>query len=344
MASESTTTNRMSPASSPRPGNSPPETSFPLEESLLYLDRRTLRGRAIDRGSEEILGRLPSVDVTAAVGGETLAYVVPSAPSPQDEDFIALPELHVREVATGSESLIGPGVAPLWHPGGTRLAYLEPRGERVCEGEICEGSAAVVIADVRNEQRRTVLRPGRWVLLAWLGNDLVVADQDGQSAMVVDVAGDVEELDLAPNQFWGASPDGRWVVAVRGGEVRFLHSARGPRASWSVDLSGRVLAAGSWSPTSDALAAVVLGPGGSGRSTLALIDRTTGLDEVEGSRGAAGPVLWVPDGSSYVYVRSSGRRGLRLEAVHCEIDDPAGCTPVLSWTRGVIPLALASRR
>ena len=88
---------------------------------------------------------------------------------------------------------------------------------------------------------------------------------------------------------------------------------------------------------------VLNGRGGSGGSSLALIDPMSGIHVVEGSSGAAGPVLWGANGSSFVYVRSSGSRALRLEAVHCELDDPTGCTPVLSWARGVTLLAVSSR-
>ena len=332
-ASESTVT-----SSSPESSSSP-EKTIAGEEGLLYLDGRTLRRLSLDRDFEEALGRVPSADVTASVGGDALAYIVPSAPSAQDEDFVALPDLYVRDVGGGGESLIGSGVGPLWHPDGRRLAYLEPRGPRVCEAETCEGTAAVVIADVEEEQRNTVLGQGRWALLAWLGDALVVADRDTASTVVVDMTGSVEQLGLSPDEFWGASPDGRWVAAVEGDVLRFLPAPGAAQAPQAVDISGRILAEGAWAPTSDVIAAVVLDERGG--SSLALIEPAGGLDEVEGSRGAAGPVLWASDGSSYVYVRSSGRRGLRLEAVHCELGPRPKCARLLSWARGISPLALS---
>ena len=286
--------------------------------------------REIASDDESVIGRLPSVDAIASPGGESIAYVV-SAGAAEDEDFVAEPELHVKSLASDEDTTIGPGLSPIWDPAGERLAYIEPQDIRACEAEFCEASSSVVVADLVAETRRTLLRPERWSLLGWVGDELLVVDPDRPAVLLVAPDGEVDRLDFVPGEFWGASPDGRWMVTTTGRSYE-LSPLRGSPAT-PIDLPpGGVLGSGAWAPTGDRFVAVLL-RGAS--SELVAVDTTGRVETIEGSKGAEGPVIWAPDGSSFVYARGAG---LRLEAAHCEVDGP--CRSLFSWARGVTLLAL----
>lgn len=268
-----------------------------------------------------------------------LAYVVAEETVPEDEDFIERPELHLRDLATGEDTVVGPGHAPLWHPEGRSLAYLEPREVRECEGEVCEGEATVVIADAVEEERRTLLEAGNWALLGWLGDRVLVADQVSAGTRLVGV-GYSRRLDVPPNSVWGASPDGSWIVEVETDGLRFDPAPGLTGRSRRVDLAGSIPGEGSWSPTAERLGVVLLKPGAGLRATeLGLVEPDGGLRRVPGSGGTSGPVLWSRDGDSFVYARAAGRRGLRLEAVLCGAE-ALECRALFSWAQGVALLAL----
>lgn len=301
-------------------------------EALLYVRKGRLLRLDIGTGEVEKLGRLSAGAAIASPDGSSLAYVVDEGAS-GEEDFLADPKLHLRELG-GTDTTIGPGLSPTWHPSGDRLAYLEPGEARVCEGEVCEGSSSVVVADLAEETRRTLLPDGRWGLFGWSGDDLLVAVVDDDSALpmvqAVSEDGKTEPLELVPSELWGASPDGSTLVTVSAG--RTLLESRADGSKRPLDLGDGILGEGSWSPSSERLGAVLLR---GGDSTLVLADLSGEVTEVEDSNGAAGPVLWSSVGSSFVYVRE---RGLRLEAVHCA--SPSACRPLFDWPRGVALLAL----
>ena len=310
------------------------------EQGLLYLEGYTLHHLTLEDEQDETIGRLRSVDVVASSDGNAVAYVVAEAGATGDEDFVARPELHVRDLASGGDTVIGPGHAPLWHPEGRRLAYLEPSAVRKCEGEVCEGGSSVVVADLESEQRRTVLAEGTWSLLAWLGDGLLVADQAASETLLVDDRSS-SRLEVAPRGLWGASPDGRWIVEVDGDGLRFVPGPTSTGPSPRVDLQGSIPGEGSWSPAADRLGVVLLAPGRGLRATeLGLVEPGGGVRRVPRSAGASGPVLWSPGGDSFVYTRAAGPRGLRLEAVLCSAEEALECRPLFSWAQGVALLAL----
>ena len=255
----------------PLPGPLAPTTSTPVEDgpaqSLLYLDGRDLRSFDLTTGRDRLLGRAPSTDAVAAPDGRHIAYVASSSPAPDDEDFIAAPELRIGEVVSGNSSTVGPGYSPLWSPDGTRLAALVPADVRTCEGEACLGTVSAAMIDPVTGARTTVVEPGRMSLLGWWGDRLLVGLQDPPSVIAAAMDGSHERLDLVPNELWGPSPDGEALLVVDEDSAGFRRSEDAGDAG-SVALDGLVLGEGAWAPDSSAVAAVGLGPG---RSELVLL-------------------------------------------------------------------------
>jgi hypothetical protein len=309
--------------------------------TLTYLEGSTLHRVEVSSGKSQRAARLPSPDVWAAPEGAWLAAVVDARPRPGDSDFARYPSLRLVDEASGRSRPLGPGLTPLWSPSGDRLAWLRPVEERACFGEACAGSVEVVSAEVPGGRPRRLLGPGRWGLLAWAGDRLLVSRRaDLRSIMAVAPDGRVRTLPLPPSEVWGATPDGRWLVRSARDGVDFLPLTPGPEA-FGVALGG-VLAEGTWSPSGERLAAIQLKStaGGVPRSRVVLIStRARALRPLRGSAGAAGNVLWSPDETRVAFARTAGRRAGRLEAVVCEVATGA-CRTLMSWVRGVVLLRL----
>ena len=319
---------------------SPPASTQPA--SVLYLDDSSLRRFVIDGGKVATVGKLEASRAVAQ--GGRIAYV--GSGTPEEGDFLARPELHLWTLESNSDKELGPGFSPLWRPGGGALAYLRPLEERSCDAETCTGDSEVVAFDVTTGEGTVLLPGGRWSLLTWAGEDLLVADLNALDATVrVSPSASRTELAVTPSEVWGASPDGRLLVRARLETAETI--ALGPRGLGktiaTIDLGGRRLAEGTWSEDSKRVAAVLLdvGPAGGLTSELAVIDAAAGgVHEVPGTSGATGPVLWGPGNDSVLAARSVGRSGGRLEAVSCRAQRAAGCDPLFTWKLGVTLLAL----
>ena len=304
----------------------------------MYLDGKTLRTYDVDAGSSRTIVELPSSEVTAS--GSSLVYVKSATPTTGDEDFIASPELHLYDVSSGRDVTVGRGNSVLWHPQGDRFAYLEPAGARVCEGEACEGSNALVVAEIGSRRRTTLSRGEVYAPLAWLGDRVVMSRQSPAPTTVgISETGEPEDLGVPPAEFWGASPDGEWLVRSVAGRVDLESLTRGGQKV-TVEMPGSVLGEGAWAPDSSRLAAVSLRE--SGASRLVLLDPSrSGFEVVPRSSGGAGPVLWSRDGRALAFTRAAGPGGLRSQAVICEAaQGELGCRGAFSWPRGVTLLSL----
>jgi hypothetical protein len=304
-----------------------------------------LHSRDLTTGEDRIVERLPSSDVWAAPEAPLLASVADAQPpAPGEEDFAVRPELLLVDARTGARRELGPGVAPLWDEAGERLAWLRPVEDRSCAGEICAGAVAVETVEVDSMRSQTVLPAGRWSLLSWAGEALLVADVRAPDRVVVaTLEGATAELPVAASEVWGATPDGDWLVRVAAGRVELLPLdggvASGPARA--VAGGGRALAEGSWSPGGDRLAAVELRVGRPARARVVVVSVPDGsLRPVPSSRGATGRVVWSPDGDEVAFARSAGRRGGRLEAVICPVSGTSGCRALFSWVRDVTLLRL----
>ena len=337
-----------SPTSVPATSPQPPTASVTLTEesspdgssdrTLLYLDGKTLRTYDIDDGSSRTIAELPSSDATAS--GGSVVYVTSATPTTGDEDFIASPELHLYDVSSGRDVTIGPGNSVLWHPQGGRFAYLEPAEPRRCEGEVCEGSNALIAAEIGSRRRTTLSRGEVYAPLAWLGARVVMSrDTPSPTTVAISESGASEDLGVPPAELWGASPDGAWVVRSVPARVDF-EAVRPGGEEITVEMPGSVLGEGAWAPDSTRLAAVSLRE--SGASRLVLLDPSeSGFETLPAARGVAGPVLWAPDGRALAFTRATGPDGLKVQAVICEASDGEfDCRGAFSWGRGVTLLSL----
>ena len=301
--------------------------------ALLFLRDLQIVRLNVAKRNDVPIATLPSSDVAASPRGHRVAYVIPGAASGVDEDFVAVPELHVYDLDSGRDVTVGAGFGPLWHPSGERLAYLEPVGPRACEGETCATESEVVVAHVRDRSRASLTSNGHWALLGWAGDGVVVGDQDRAVALLA-TAEEARAAPFAPSQFWGASPDGERFLLVGndGPRVTSFDAEEGV----PVDVEGR-LGTGAWSPDGTRVVAVLLGDE---RSELVIIDPVTGaVEPVAGSSGAAGQVVWSEDGDTIAYAKETGG-GLRLRALRCRLAPVVRCRPLFSWARGVALLAV----
>lgn len=319
---------------SPEPNSSLPALSD--DKELLYLDGTTLERFDIESGTQTRIVRLPTLDVSASRSTEWIAYVIGIEVAA--DDFIESPVLHLRNVTTGEDIEVGPGFSPLWHPLDDRLAFLQPVEPRNCEVETCRGGVTVAVAGPGTDIGE-LLPAGRWGLLTWAGDHLLVVDGSDLSHTVVAHPDGRSELDVSPSEVWDASPDGRWLVTVgpAGAELHPLEAGVPAGAPVDIDLGDAVLGDGSWSPDSSRLAATVRA---GGRAQVAVV----GSEDPEarplaGSDGATGALLWSPSGSGVTLTRSTPG-GRRLEAAYCPVDSGARCRGLFSWVQDVVLLRM----
>jgi len=315
--------------------------------TLLYLDGATLRALEVAGGRDRALTKLPGPDAHIAPRGGRIA-VVGEAGRPREgaPDFLARPTLWLLDLRSGRRVELGPGVSPLWDADGTKLAWLRPVAPRECSAEGCTSDVEVVVLEIADMRARAWLPPGRWGLLSWAGERLLVAGADDLRVRLVSATQDPVIVDAAPSEVWGASPDGRFLLRVgrRGASVATL---RGNGVTSVRPLPGgrRSFADGAWAPGSGPheLAVVELTEGGRlvppSRVVVLSVEEPS-VRSLRRTQGATGPVLWSPGGDAVAFARPSGPGGRRLEAVLCSVARSRPCRELLSWTRGVALLRL----
>jgi hypothetical protein len=273
--------------------------------------------------TEQVLGRVPAPDVFSVPARPDRFLLVEARGG--GEDFAADPQLSVIDDAGSTRTSFGSGFSPLPDPAGRKVAFLRSTGERVCEGEACFGGTAVFVGDL-DGGADPLVPPGNWHLIAWAG-DSVILSGAGKTFLAA-FGSDLERVPVAPGEVWGATPNGDHLILVRRERVEFLDVSSGETIETTIE--GR-LAEGAWNPAGTEALAVLVTKGGT-RLVRFTTDGAAGV--VPDSQGAAGPVLWGPDGS-FLFVRAAG---LELEAIFCGPDFT--CRPILRWTEGITPLAL----
>lgn len=285
----------------------------------LYLSGKTLSRVSFDSGSSERIGRMPTMDVHASPVTPWLAYVVPRTPQiEQDPDFISDPLLRVINADTSKDRAIGGGFNPLWHPVAPKLAYLQPIAERQCSGESCRGLFEIATYDVTSGERAVLTEPGRLNLLAWSDERVLFADEGDLSVTFsVDANGAMETLDLAPNELWDASPDGRYLVRSAPGDAALIDLETNEEIG--IDIGNGVLAEGAWAPDSRRIAAAALN-GDRTRARAVLIDASDGgITPYSANVPGVLNVRWSPDSREFGFLTFVGATN-QVELNRCPVD------------------------
>lgn len=316
--------------------------------SLLFLDGRALVRLEVASGRKTKLGAFPAPDVRASPGSPWIAYVVPGARTAESEpDFVADPHLRLLNADSGEGMSLGRGYSPLWDPSGSTLAFLGSSPARSCEGETCSGRVTVKLARPEDGQVETILEGGSYGLLGWAGDRVLIADaSDTSHVLSVAPSGHRIRLPLSPSQFWGASPDGRWMITV-GAEGTSLVRLRGGRLTSDtkpIALGGRLLAAGTWAADSSSVAAVALHPRAEPEIVL-FSPEAPEVRTLSHSSGAGGAPLWSGNRRFLVFPRESSRGTGAFDAMHCPVGAArpqtlGRCRSLLTWREGVVLLRM----
>ncbi|MDQ3983003.1 MAG: hypothetical protein M3271_10035, partial [Actinomycetota bacterium] len=249
-------------------------------DEVLLLNGRSLVRREVGANEDEVIRNLPPAGVYAAPGSTWVAYVN----SKPVEDFATEPELTLYDTETEDKVRIGAGVAPVWNATGTRVAFLRPVEPRSCLGEECSGDVEVVVMEPETERDADLLEPGRYSILGWAGEFLLVSDfADPTNIVSVSLEGERQDLDFPVSQFWAASPDGRWLVKTNAKKTEFVAFDEGGLAEERIPiaLDDYELLEGAWSHDSSRIAAVVSvasgGKGTKGKKTSTLTTQAVTL-------------------------------------------------------------------
>lgn len=336
-------------------------------DEILYLSGSTLVRRDIEAGEEQPIEDFPTPDVYAAPGSTWLAYV--TSKQVKDDDFATEPVLHLYDTASQEKEGFGPGVAPVWNPSGTHVAFLRPIEPRDCLGEECRGESQIGVLDAETGEETVLLDPGRYTVLGWAGDWVLVSDfSDPSKVISVSLDDDRAALDMPASQFWGASPDGRWVVKTNAKKTEFIAIEDGELGDERipVKLGDQELFEGRWSHDSAQVAAVT--------GTTSAVESAKGKKNkdkknkdkkskdkkdkkdapravttqvvtfspdgpepvmVEESYGATGGVLWAVDNEAIVFTSLLDPKTGLFQAKHCPVGNEGECTIVTSWTEGV---------
>lgn len=321
-------------------------------DEVLYLSGTSLVRRDLESGKEEPAGVIESPSVYAAPGSPWVAYV--TAKSSADDDFAAEPVLNLYDVENDEKARYGAGVAPVWNRAGTHVAFLRPVEPRDCQGEECSGEVQIGVVEAGTGEESVVLDPGRYTILGWAGEWILVSDFDDPGTTIsVTVDDERQQLGMPASQFWDASPDGRWVVKANAKKVELVPIEGGELGEdrVAIDLGDATLLEGAWSHDSSAVAAVVSnesfvqrGKGENARTVTE--DPTTRIvtfsperpepREVPETVGATGTVLWSVDNESIVFASLLDPKRALFQAKHCPVaGNDLGCEIVTSWTEGV---------
>lgn len=310
--------------------------------ALLYADFSSgseLHSRDLATGEDEVLGELaPQGNTEAAPGAKWLSVET----SEESEDGKVLPTIYLLDPVLGDSTELGVGIDPVWAPDGASLAWRRPVDDGECGPEGCRGDVTIVVTDPATGETSEWTEAAPYLLRGWAGEHLMVEEQDPSGDNVlysVTEGGQLQELPLRPSDYWGASPDGKWLI--QSGEasyVRFLQMEDGQISGEGEEISipeGTLLGTGAWAHDSSRVAAFALNEA----KELELVTFTpTEPDPVlisEGGETSNGVVFWAPDNNAIVFQRFTGEE---LEAVHCPLD--ATCEVILGWTTGISILRL----
>ena len=302
-------------------------------DEVLMLSGTSIVRQTVESPEQEVIRNVKTHSVYAAPGSPWIAYVKTAAP---EEDFEEQPELVLYDVETEDKARYGAGVAPVWNEAGTHVAFLKPIEARSCVGEECSGELVVGVVEAATGETFELLTPGTYSILGWAGGHVLVSDfarPDVITAVTAD--GTTSELDFPVNQFWGASPDGRWLIKTNAKKTEFVSFDDGALGDERIpiELDDVQLLEGSWSHDSEEVAAVIA----SGRNETTVV--TFSPEEprptlLPGSGGAIGNVHWSPDNENLLFGKLIEPKNSLIQAVWCANGNSLDCQIVISWTEG----------
>ena len=320
---------------------------------ILYLSGTSLVRRDVEEGTEEPVGTLESASVYASPASSWIAYVEAKSAG-GDDDFAAEPVLHVFDPEDDEDARYGAGVAPVWNRSGTHVAFLRPLEPRNCQGETCSGEVRIGVVEAATGDESLLLEPGRYSILGWAGEWILVSDFENPSVVtaVSARADEPVQLDMPASQYWDASPDGRWIVKTNAKKTEFVPFENGELGDdrVAVDLGDFRLLEGAWAHDSSRVAAVVsieseVTKEKRGKRRVVKQGESTRIvtfspddpkpQMVNGTFGATGTVLWSVDNESIVFANLVDPSRALFQAKSCFVGNESGCTIVTSWTEGV---------
>lgn len=305
-----------------------------------FADTKELHRLDLVSNEDLVALELPlSGDTTAAPGSDWMTIEVV-----EDRDSGGLqPVIHVFNPSTGTAQRLGVGVDPKWSPDGTHLVWAQPSDPEQCGEDKCLGDISVVVTEAETGDPEILVEPGPHTVIGWSGDYVLIEDNTIPEQPIlqsVSPLGEIVDLPIRAIDYWGASPDGRYIVeSGESGATRFLEMADGRVTGQGDDIgirAGTKLGAGAWAHDSSAIAAFALGDDGLGFVTFSPVSPEP-VTLADGGEASTGITLWSPDNDAVIFQRFTGDE---LEAVHCPIDDPAACEVVLSWIRGIALLRI----
>ncbi|MEA2451815.1 MAG: hypothetical protein QOG04_525 [Actinomycetota bacterium] len=305
--------------------------------TLVYADfdaGRDLHTMDLPSETDEVVGQLPRAGNTIAAPGSTWMTIDVAE---DGDDGTVQPVIYAFDSASEEEIQLGVGLDPVWSPDGSKVAWARAEDPADCGGSRCSGDMIITVTDPETEEPTEFGDPGPYSITGWAGDYLIVQkDVPGETPVVESVSpdGDFIDLPLRPIEFWGASPDGRYIVQNGETGARFLEFEDGDIAGPGPEIgiaSGTKLGAGQWANDSSAIAAFALGDDG-----LEFVTLSPGSPEpvtlADGGEASTGKSLWTPDNDGVVFQRFNGTE---LEAVYCPLESPGECSTVLTWTKGL---------
>jgi WD40-like Beta Propeller Repeat len=305
------------------------------DTSLVYAsfeDGAQLHRLNLDTEEDEVVVDLPrSGDALAAPGSEWLSVQLVE----ERGDGIQ-PVIYLFNPDGEQETKLGAGFDAVWSPDGSRLAYNSPADPTKCKADGCTGDISIEIADPETGSTSTLVDAGAFEVIGWAGDHLIVQDESTPGSPIlqsVSPQGAMNEMPIRPIDYWGASPDGKWVVeSPDTGATRFFEMVNGEVTGDGEEVAireGSKLGAGAWAHDSSYVAAFALGED-EGLDFVTF--RPNAPDPVvldEGGQASTGLVFWSPDNDAVLFQRFTGDE---LEAVYCPLDGE--CKPYLTWTSG----------
>lgn len=311
--------------------------------SLLYADfdqAQNLHAFDLETGDRSKVGELPvSGDTEAAPGSHWLSIL-----APEDHLDDIRPALYVYNAETDEEFRIGVRDGPRWSARGDRLAFMTPENVAQCGEDECRGDKVVSVIDPSApSDARALTDPGPYSLSGWAGNHLLVSNESTPGVPIlqsISLDGEVKDLPIEPRDFWGASPDGRYVIGSGAAGTRFYEMDDGEVTESGPDIDipeGSILGSGAWAHDSSQVAALVVSDDGGLEMVRFSPEDPTPQPIDEGGNNSRIRVMWTPENDAIVFSRLARNE---LEAVHCEVEDPDTCEVLFSWTLGIALLRI----